>query len=109
MTSTSLWLGPYGWKSHSVAGEWPVSYHGTSSDGARGIIKTHYKAGDRALYGRGIYSTPDIHVADGDDVDDDDGSDDGSDDGGGDDHAGSDDVKLGKVYSLFSAVLKILY
>lgn len=181
------WLGPDGWRSHSVAGEWPVSYHGTSSDGARGIINSHYKAGDRALYGRGIYSTPDIHVAEnelyaktfqskktgksykvilqnrinperrevcrrsdywlirvdegtpawkeewiaerairpygiliqemededdegeGDDGDDgDDCNDDGDDDGdGGDDHAGSDDGILGKVYSLFSAVLKI--
>ncbi|KAL3044134.1 hypothetical protein OYC64_003883 [Pagothenia borchgrevinki] len=57
------WLGPDGWRSHSVPGEWPVSYHGTSSDGARGIINSHYKAGDRDLYGRGIYSTPDIRVA----------------------------------------------
>ncbi|KAK5855337.1 hypothetical protein PBY51_005443 [Eleginops maclovinus] len=57
------WLGPDGWRSHSVPGEWPVSYHGTSLDGAKGIIKSHYKAGDRAQYGRGIYSTPDIHVA----------------------------------------------
>ncbi|KAF3833650.1 hypothetical protein F7725_024854 [Dissostichus mawsoni] len=57
------WLGPDGWRSHSVPGEWPASYHGTSLDGARGIIKSHYKAGDGAAYGRGIYSTPDIHVA----------------------------------------------
>ncbi|XP_071377576.1 uncharacterized protein [Centroberyx affinis] len=57
------WLGPNGWRSHSVPGEWPVCFHGTSVDGARGIIKTHYKAGPRAEHGRGIYSTPDIHVA----------------------------------------------
>ncbi|KAI4817873.1 hypothetical protein KUCAC02_011246 [Chaenocephalus aceratus] len=57
------WLGPDGWRSHSVPGEWPASYHGTSLDGARSIIKSHYKAGDGAAYGRGIYSTPDIHVA----------------------------------------------
>ncbi|XP_068432177.1 uncharacterized protein [Clinocottus analis] len=57
------WLGPNGWRSHSVPGEWPVSYHGTSIDGANGIIRSHYKAGGRAMYGRGIYSTPDIHVA----------------------------------------------
>ncbi|XP_051246431.1 aspartate and glycine-rich protein-like [Dicentrarchus labrax] len=57
------WLGPDGWRSHSVPGEWPVSYHGTSLDGAKGIIRSHYSAGDRAMYGRGIYSTPDIHVA----------------------------------------------
>ncbi len=57
------WLGTKGWRSHSVPGEWPVSYHGTSLDGAKGIIRSHYKAGDRDVYGRGIYSTPDIHVA----------------------------------------------
>ncbi|XP_028285746.1 uncharacterized protein LOC114451387 [Parambassis ranga] len=57
------WLGPNGWRSHSAPGEWPVSYHGTSLDGAKGIIRSHYKAGKRAMYGRGIYSTPDIHVA----------------------------------------------
>ncbi|XP_029976507.1 uncharacterized protein LOC115409446 [Salarias fasciatus] len=58
------WLGPDGWRRHSVPGEWPVSYHGTSIDGAKGIIKEWYKAGDRDQYGRGVYSTPDIHVAD---------------------------------------------
>ncbi|XP_075867649.1 uncharacterized protein LOC142877143 [Nelusetta ayraudi] len=57
------WLGPRGWRSHSAPGEWPVSYHGTSLDGSRGIIRSHYKAGPRNKYGRGIYSTPDIQVA----------------------------------------------
>ncbi|KAK5855331.1 hypothetical protein PBY51_005438 [Eleginops maclovinus] len=57
------WLGTKGWSSHSVPGERPVSYQGTSLDRARGIIKTHYIAGARAKYGRGVYSTPDIHVA----------------------------------------------
>ncbi|XP_078032034.1 uncharacterized protein LOC144467391 [Epinephelus lanceolatus] len=57
------WLGTGGWRSHSVPGEWPVSYHGTTLGGAKGIITAHYKAGSRATYGRGIYSTPDIHVA----------------------------------------------
>ncbi|XP_068566665.1 uncharacterized protein [Cebidichthys violaceus] len=57
------WLGTKGWRSHSVPGEWPVSYHGTSLDGVKGIIRSNYTAGGRALYGRGIYSTPDIHVA----------------------------------------------
>ncbi|XP_078123625.1 uncharacterized protein LOC144528717 [Sander vitreus] len=60
----NTWLGKKGWRSHSVPGEWPVSYHGTSLEGAKGIIRSHYTAGDRAMYGRGIYSTPDIHVAD---------------------------------------------
>ncbi|XP_069555610.1 uncharacterized protein [Brachyistius frenatus] len=57
------WLGPNGWRSNSAEGEWPVSFHGTSLDRANAIIKSHYKAGSGELYGRGIYSTPDIHVA----------------------------------------------
>lgn len=52
------WLGPTGWRSESAPGEWPVSFHGTSEDGAKGIISFHYEAGKRKLYGRGIYSTP---------------------------------------------------
>lgn len=59
------WLGTDGLRSYSVAGEWPVSYHGTSAEGARGIVKTHYKAGSGDLYGRGIYSTYDIDQASG--------------------------------------------
>lgn len=57
------WLGAKGWRNYSVPGEWPVSYHGTSLGGAKGIIRSNYSAGDGAMYGRGIYSTPDIHVA----------------------------------------------
>ncbi|XP_067314388.1 uncharacterized protein [Pseudorasbora parva] len=59
----NAWLGTDGWRSHSVAGEWPMSYHGTSIEGAKGIIKTHYKAGPGQVYGRGIYSTYDIDQA----------------------------------------------
>ncbi|KAL7825754.1 hypothetical protein SRHO_G00334920 [Serrasalmus rhombeus] len=54
----NTWLGPDGWRS-----EWPVSFHGTSIEGAKGITETHYKAGPRDTYGRGIYSTPDISIA----------------------------------------------
>nr|XP_055070357.1 uncharacterized protein LOC129451285 [Misgurnus anguillicaudatus] len=61
----NTWLGTDGWRSHSVDGEWPVSYHGTSIEGARGIISSHYKAGPRQLYGRGVYSTYDIDQASG--------------------------------------------
>lgn len=61
----NAWLGTDGWRSHSVAGEWPISYHGTSVDGAKGIVKSHYKAGPRQFYGRGIYSTYDIDQASG--------------------------------------------
>ncbi|KAI7807707.1 hypothetical protein IRJ41_008924 [Triplophysa rosa] len=61
----NVWLGTDGWRSHSVAGEWPVSYHGTSIEGAKSIVTSHYKAGPRDLYGRGIYSTYDIDQASG--------------------------------------------
>ncbi|XP_073671382.1 uncharacterized protein [Paramisgurnus dabryanus] len=61
----NTWLGPDGWRSHSVVGEWPVSYHGTSIEGARGIVTSHYKAGPRHQYGRGIYSTYDLSQASG--------------------------------------------
>ncbi|KAI4875387.1 hypothetical protein NFI96_007626 [Prochilodus magdalenae] len=60
----NAWLGPKGWRSHSAAGEWPVSFHGTSINGAKGITSSYYRAGPREAYGRGIYSTPDIGVAD---------------------------------------------
>lgn len=57
------WLGTNGWRSNSVPGEWPVSYHGTNLEGAKGIIKSHYIPGHRAVYGRGIYSTPCLSTA----------------------------------------------
>ncbi|XP_071403415.1 uncharacterized protein [Centroberyx affinis] len=60
----NTWLGPNGMRHHSARGEWPVSYHGTSLEGAKGIIKSHYKAGPRAVHGRGIYSTPSLDSAD---------------------------------------------
>ncbi|XP_073726169.1 uncharacterized protein [Misgurnus anguillicaudatus] len=59
----NTWLGTDGWRSHSVAGEWPVSYHGTSIEGAKGIMSSHYKAGPNKVYGRGVYSTYDIEEA----------------------------------------------
>ncbi|XP_073726167.1 uncharacterized protein [Misgurnus anguillicaudatus] len=61
----NAWLGTDGWRSHSVAGEWPVSYHGTSIESAKGIFTSNYRAGPRQLYGRGIYSTDDIEQASG--------------------------------------------
>ncbi|KAI4884838.1 hypothetical protein NFI96_000559 [Prochilodus magdalenae] len=59
----NAWLGSDGWRSHSSPGEWPVSFHGTSIDGARGITRSHYTAGAGQVHGRGIYSTPNIKVA----------------------------------------------
>lgn len=64
----NLWLGTNGFRTESAAGEWPVSYHGTSEKGAKGIITSHYKAGhnpNRQVYGRGIYSTPVLREASG--------------------------------------------
>ncbi|XP_063068051.1 uncharacterized protein LOC134459635 [Engraulis encrasicolus] len=62
----NAWLGSAGYRTWSDPNEWPVSYHGTGEDGARGIISTHYLAGSGARYGRGIYSTPDPTVAEND-------------------------------------------
>ncbi|CAB1434909.1 unnamed protein product [Pleuronectes platessa] len=59
----TTWLGTRYRSIQSSPGEWPVSYHGTSKTGAEGIIGNHYKQGPRQAYGRGIYSTPDISVA----------------------------------------------
>lgn len=52
------WLGTRYRSTSSVPGEWPVSYHGTSKQGADGIIEGFYKPGSGQVYGRGIYSTP---------------------------------------------------
>ncbi|KAM9770462.1 uncharacterized protein ACNS7B_010139 [Menidia menidia] len=57
------WLGNCYRSTRSVPGEWPVSYHGTSKRGAEGIIEGFYKPGPGQVYGRGIYSTPYIAVA----------------------------------------------
>ncbi|KAF0544993.1 ubiquitin-domain-containing protein [Gigaspora margarita] len=44
---------------------WPVSYHGTAKHNTRLISEDGYDLtkGKRFAYGRGIYSTPDIHIA----------------------------------------------
>ncbi|XP_072562046.1 uncharacterized protein [Paramormyrops kingsleyae] len=42
---------------------WPVSYHGTSIEGAKGIIENYYKSGSGKVHGRGIYSAPEIESA----------------------------------------------
>ncbi|XP_046439670.1 uncharacterized protein LOC124190846 [Daphnia pulex] len=49
----------------SAEGEWPVSYHGTSLNNGLSIAEEGFKLsqGTRFLYGKGIYSTPDIGVA----------------------------------------------
>ena len=58
----STWLG--GVKGQiregSIAGEWPVSYHGTGKDAAEKIAAAGFDLGKgkRFKYGKGIYSTP---------------------------------------------------
>ncbi|XP_047195980.1 uncharacterized protein LOC118109523 isoform X1 [Hippoglossus stenolepis] len=59
----NTWLGTTYRGTQSSPGEWPVSYHGTSKKGADGIIGDHYEPGPGQVYGRGIYSTPDISEA----------------------------------------------
>ncbi|KAK3556564.1 hypothetical protein QTP70_010012 [Hemibagrus guttatus] len=50
------WLGTGGWRSGSVSGEWPVSYHGTGREGQNQLT------GMREPYDYGIFSTPDIKL-----------------------------------------------
>jgi hypothetical protein len=52
-------------KYSSAEDEWPVSYHGTSLNNGLSIAEEGFKLskGTRFLYGKGIYSTPDIEVA----------------------------------------------
>lgn len=59
----NAWLGAERSRRKSEIGEWPVSYHGTDQKGAEGVIQTRYQPGGGRMYGRGIYSTPDITVA----------------------------------------------
>ncbi|KAA0711888.1 hypothetical protein E1301_Tti013490 [Triplophysa tibetana] len=59
----NAWLGTHGLRNDSEPFEWPVSYHGTSLEAAKGIFGTHYKVGANNEHGRGIYSTPKIEVA----------------------------------------------
>ncbi|KAF0486237.1 ubiquitin-domain-containing protein [Gigaspora margarita] len=44
---------------------WPVSYYGTAKHNAKLIAEKGYdlSKGKRFAYGRGIYSTPDVHIA----------------------------------------------
>ena len=60
------WLGQKGQRYGSSDGEWPVSYHGTGESASGSITQDGYKLskGKRFKFGRGIYSTPSIEVAD---------------------------------------------
>ena len=61
----NVWLGSYGARTDSSPGEWPVSFHGTKKDNVSGIAKQGYKLSmsKREVYGRGIYCSPSIEVA----------------------------------------------
>ena len=63
----NTWLGGIGIRTESTAGEWPVSYHGTTREGAKGIAAQGYdvNCGTHFKYGRGIYSAPDLDTAEG--------------------------------------------
>ena len=54
------WLGPKGLRTYTSDEEWPVSYHGTSMENAKLIIKEGFKAGYRNVYGVGVYSSPSL-------------------------------------------------
>ncbi|RGB41410.1 hypothetical protein C1646_310306 [Rhizophagus diaphanus] len=57
----NTWLGCVGNSPH----EWPVSYHGTKKEFAESIANEGYlvSKGKRFAYGVGIYSSPDIRIA----------------------------------------------
>ncbi|XP_068688821.1 uncharacterized protein [Montipora foliosa] len=59
------WLGPEGMRTKDAQGEWPVTYHGTNMCSARMIVKEGYKPGPRALYGKGIYTSPSLEMIEG--------------------------------------------
>ena len=64
---STAWLGGTrgGIRTDGVEGEWAVSYHGTKRRFAQQIASTKYDIakGDRFMYGKGIYSTPDPEIA----------------------------------------------
>jgi hypothetical protein len=57
----NAWLGMKG----DDPNEWPVSYHGTAQHNAMNIAEEGFKLnrGERDLFGKGIYSTPELAVA----------------------------------------------
>jgi len=56
----NMWLGR-----SNIPGEWPVSYHGTSSYNAKSIADEGFRLskGKRFVHGPGIYTTPNVKVA----------------------------------------------
>ena len=60
-----IWLGEHRNRTESTPGEWPVSFHGTAIKNVKGIAMHGYQLSRsmREKYGRGIYSSPSIKVA----------------------------------------------
>ena len=63
---SNTWLGPNGMRTEQAQGEWPVSYHGTTLEAAKGIMNIGYKKGDRQrfenLCGKAVYSSPSLDM-----------------------------------------------
>lgn len=61
----NIWLGGHGIRMESSPGEWPVSFHGTRKINVSGIAEQGYllSKSKREVYGKGIYSSPSIEVA----------------------------------------------
>ena len=63
----NVWLGGTsgGIRTESTPGEWPVSFHGTRKNNVSGIAEQGYLLSklERERYGKGIYSSPSIKVA----------------------------------------------
>lgn len=52
------WLGPDGLRIEGAPNEWAVSYHGTKAEHVGNIVKEGYIPGPRAMFGSGVYSSP---------------------------------------------------
>ncbi len=59
------WLGPGGIRTETSSSEWPVSFHGTNMRSVKSIAKEGFllEKSHRFKYGKGIYSSPYLHVA----------------------------------------------
>ncbi len=58
------WLGPNGIRTDSSVKEWPVSYHGTKVGRVASIVGEGLKIGPGDVYGKGIYTSPSLAIAD---------------------------------------------
>ena len=60
--SDDKWLGPSGFRTNAVSGEWPVCYHGTGKQEADSIVENGFSPGIRKAFGRGVYTSPSIKM-----------------------------------------------